>query len=81
MELLEDMEIEGKSQPIPRWIREHELRFQSPQNDPQLTATFVAGQAVSTDDTNDLPTPTGVGLEFVITAAGLDDIRFDGVSL
>lgn len=41
----------------------------------------VSGKARSTDATYGLPAPTGVGLEFVITATGLDDIQFDGVSL
>jgi hypothetical protein len=41
----------------------------------------IQGQACSTDGTNSLPTPTGTGLEFVITATGLDDIRFNGTSL
>jgi hypothetical protein len=44
-------------------------------------STFVPGQPVSTDGTDSLHTPTGVGLEFVINADGLDDIRFNGVSL
>lgn len=39
------------------------------------------GHPVSTDGTNGLPAPSGVGLEFVITATGLDDIRFNGTSL
>lgn len=46
-----------------------------------LNAKYVAGRACSTDGTDSLPTPTGVGLEFVITAGGLDDIRYDGTSL
>jgi hypothetical protein len=44
-----------------------------------LRAAF--GRPTSTDGTNSLPVPTGVGLEFVITAAGLQDIRFNGTSL
>jgi hypothetical protein len=39
------------------------------------------GRPVSLDGTNGLPLPTGVGLEFVIGADGLDDIRHNGVSL
>jgi hypothetical protein len=39
------------------------------------------GRPCTTDGTNSLPAPTGVGLEFVITASGLQDIRFNGVSL
>ena len=39
------------------------------------------GHPVSTDGTNSLPAPNGVGLEFVITATGLQDIRFNGTSL
>jgi hypothetical protein len=46
-----------------------------------LKSAYVAGRACSTDGTNSLPTPTGVGMEFVITAAGLQDIRFNGASL
>lgn len=46
-----------------------------------LDAAANTGKARSTDGTEGLPTPTGVGLEFIITATGLDDIRFDGVSL
>lgn len=45
------------------------------------TGPAGAGRACSTDGTDSLPTPAGTGLEFVITAAGLDDIRFNGVSL
>lgn len=41
----------------------------------------VAGRACSTDGTDGLPVPTGVGMEFVITATGLDDIRYNGTSL
>lgn len=46
-----------------------------------LAGSFIAGQVVSTDGTDGLPEPTGVGMEFVRNAGGLDDIRFDGVSL
>jgi hypothetical protein len=46
---------------------------------PALRAAF--GRPTSTDGTNGLPAPAGVGLEFVITATGLDDIRFNGSSL
>lgn len=42
--------------------------------------SYVAGKKVSTDGSHGLPTPSGSGLEFVFTAAGLDDIRYDGVS-
>jgi hypothetical protein len=50
---------------------------------PKTSAALLAsfGHPVSTDGTDGLPTPNGVGLEFVISAAGLDDIRFEGVSL
>jgi hypothetical protein len=47
----------------------------------QLASKYVAGRAASLDGTSSLPAPTGVGLEFVIGADGLDDIRFNGVSL
>lgn len=40
-----------------------------------------AGVPRSVDGTHDLPVPTGTGLEFIIGADGLDDIRFNGVSL
>ncbi len=50
-------------------------------SDATLSATYVRGQAVSTDDSFDLPTPSGVGLEFVIVGDALDDIRMDGASL
>lgn len=43
--------------------------------------TKVSGQACTTDGTDSLPSPTGTGLEFVINSDGLDDIRFNGVSL
>lgn len=47
-----------------------------------LQAEVTAGaHAVSTDGTDSLPAPAGTGLEFVITAAGLDDIRYNGTSL
>lgn len=41
----------------------------------------ITGAAVTTDDSFDLPTPTGVGLEFVIVGDALDDIRMNGASL
>jgi hypothetical protein len=41
---------------------------------------YVA-RAVSTDGTDGLPTPTGVGFEAVITAAGLADFTYNGTSL
>lgn len=54
-------------------------------NDVALRAAYVAGRACTTDGTNSLPSPTGVGLEFVITTTsgtvGLQDIRFNGASL
>jgi hypothetical protein len=43
--------------------------------------TALTGRACSLDGTQNLPTPSGVGLEFVVGADGLDDIRFNGVSL
>lgn len=45
-----------------------------------LSGVYVAGRKTSTDGSHGLPAPTGTGLEFVFTAAGLDDIRYDGVS-
>lgn len=45
------------------------------------TVRAAYGRPTSTDGTNGLPAPTGVGLEFVITATGLQDIRFNGTSL
>lgn len=47
--------------------------------DPTVRAAYA--RPTSTDGTNSLPAPTGVGLEFVITATGLQDIRFNGSSL
>lgn len=46
----------------------------------EADATRVAGRNVSTDGSHGLPAPIGSGLEFVFTASGLDDIRYDGVS-
>jgi hypothetical protein len=43
--------------------------------------TALTGRACSLDGTQNLPTPSGVGLEFVVNAGGLDDIRFNGTSL
>lgn len=43
--------------------------------------SIQAGRACSTDGTNGLPEPSGSGMEFVINADGLDDIRYNGVSL
>lgn len=43
-----------------------------------------AGKAVSTDRTDGLPTPTGEGLEMVITGGAnpqLQDIHYNGMSL
>lgn len=50
---------------------------------PLFSAALAASYArpTSTDGTGGLAAPTGVGLELVITAAGLDDIRYGGVSL
>lgn len=39
---------------------------------------FVAGRSCSTDGSFGLPEPTGKGLEFVISATGLDEIRVNG---
>lgn len=44
-------------------------------------AARLSGAAVSTDGSQSLPAPTGVGLEFVIVDDALDDIRLNGVSL
>jgi hypothetical protein len=41
----------------------------------------ILGAAVSTDGSFDLAEPTDVGLEFVMVDDGLDDIRWNGVSL
>lgn len=46
-----------------------------------LDTRYVPGRACSLDGTDSLPTPTGVGLEFVIAASGLQDIRYNGTSL
>lgn len=44
-------------------------------------ATFVSGRACTVTAFGGLPAPSGAGLEFVISASGLDDIRFNGTSL
>lgn len=48
---------------------------------PPILDLLGVGRAVSTDGSFSLPTPTGSGLEFVITANTLEDIRYDGNDL
>lgn len=60
------------------WLADPDSPVQKP-----LKATF--GRLTSTDGTvltglGTLPEPTGVGVELVFTADGLDDIRINGVS-
>lgn len=58
-----------------------EQGLQGEQGDQGDTGPAGAGTAVSTDGSFSLPAPTGVGLEFVIVAGALDDIRWNGTSL
>lgn len=54
----------------------------TPSQGAALTALAARlGGPVSTDGSYGLPAPSGSGLEFVITATGLQDIRMNGVSL